>query len=122
MMPANATAGDVVGTWVHESGQAQIRFAACGEAICGRLVWIRAGAPTNARVGDQAFFAMKLVRPDLWQGKTLYPEDGKIYEASMRLEGTTLTTFGCALGGMICRSVRWTRVRRDAGTEGSERP
>jgi uncharacterized protein (DUF2147 family) len=106
-----ATADDVTGSWLHQSGQAQILFAPCGGAVCGRLVWIKSGAKTNARVGDQTFFDMKRVRPNEWQGKTLYPEDGEIYDATMRVEGTVLTTVGCAFGGIICKSVRWTRIR-----------
>ncbi|MBL8586887.1 MAG: DUF2147 domain-containing protein, partial [Methylobacteriaceae bacterium] len=28
----------------------------------------------------------------------------------MTLSGSTLTTAGCALGGLVCRSVTWKRV------------
>jgi len=78
--------------------------------VAGR-VWLEAGASTEAHVGERTFFAMKRVRPDLWRGKTLYPEDGQVYDATMRLDGAVLTTSGCAAGGLICKSVRWTRVR-----------
>jgi uncharacterized protein (DUF2147 family) len=109
-LSSEAVAGDVVGVWRHESGEARVRFAPCGDAVCGRIVWIEAGAPTNARVGDRIFFAMERIRPDLWRGKTLYPEDGEVYDATMQLKSAVLTTSGCAAGGLICKSVRWTRI------------
>src|SRR5262249_7964364 len=108
---SQATADDVFGIWLHESGEARVRFAPCGDAVCGRIVWIESGAPTSAHVGDRTFFGMKQVRPDLWRGKTLYPEDGQVYNATMQLKGEVLTTSGCAVGGLICESVRWTRVQ-----------
>ena len=37
------------------------------------------------------------------------PEDGKTYTGKMSLSGGTLTTQGCAMGGMICKSSTWTR-------------
>ena len=109
-LSSEAVAGDIVGVWRHESGEAQVRFAPCGDAVCGRIVWIEAGAPTNARVGDRIFFAMEHIGPDLWRGKTLYPEDREVYDATMQLKKTVLTTSGCAVSGLICKSARWTRV------------
>jgi uncharacterized protein (DUF2147 family) len=110
-LSSQAIADDVLGVWLHESGEAKVRFAPCGDAVCGEIIWIASGADTDARVGDRTFFDMKRVSPDLWRGKTLYPEDGKVYNATMQLDGAVLTTSGCATGGFICESVRWTRVR-----------
>jgi uncharacterized protein (DUF2147 family) len=107
---SQAIAGDVLGVWLHESGEARVQFAPCGDVVCGWIVWIKAGASTDARVGDRTFYAMRRVNSDQWRGKTLYPEDGEVYDATMQLEGSVLTTSGCAVGGLICKSVRWTRV------------
>src|SRR5262249_51187176 len=111
VLSSGAIADGVFGIWLHESGEAKVRFAPCGNAVCGRIVWIESGAPTSARVGDRTFFGMRRIRPDLWRGKTLYPEDGEVYDATMQLSGLVLTTSGCAVGGMICKSARWTRVQ-----------
>jgi uncharacterized protein (DUF2147 family) len=107
---SQANADDVLGVWLHESGDARVKFTPCGDAVCGWIVWIKAGADTDARVGDRTFYEMRRVSPDLWRGKTLYPEDGEVYDATMQLKGPVLTTSGCAIGGLICKSVRWTRV------------
>ena len=48
--------------------------------------------------------------PNTWTGNAFNPEDGKTYSGKMTLSGNTLTTSGCVLGGVICRSVTWRRV------------
>jgi len=106
-----ALADDVTGTWLRESGQSKVKFGPCGGgAICGNLVWIKPGVDTPAKVGQRLFFDMKPTGPDTWSGSYNNPDDNKTYAAKMSLSGGTLTTAGCAMGGMICRSSTWTRA------------
>ena len=105
-----ALADDVTGVWLRESGASKVKFAPCGGAICGTLVWIKDGTDTPAKVGQRLFFGMKSTGPNAWAGSYNNPDDGKTYDATMTLSGGTLTTAGCAFGGMICRSSTWTRV------------
>lgn len=35
----------------------------------------------------------------------------KTYASTMTLSGDTLAVAGCVLGGLICRSQAWTRVK-----------
>jgi uncharacterized protein (DUF2147 family) len=106
-----AMAGEVTGEWLREDGAAKIRFAPCGgEAVCGSLAWKR-DAGGSGKIGEQVFFDMKLNGADSWAGGAFNPEDGKRYSAKMTLSGDHLTTAGCVLGGLICKSFGWTRVR-----------
>lgn len=105
-----ALADDVSGVWLRESGASKVRFAPCGGAVCGTLVWIKEGTDTPAKVGQRLFSGMKSTGPNSWSGSYNNPDDGKTYTAKMSLSGGTLTTEGCALGGMICRSSTWTRA------------
>jgi uncharacterized protein (DUF2147 family) len=104
-----ALADEITGTWLRESGLSKVKFGACGDAICGNIVWIKAGVDTPAKVGQRLFFGMKPTGPNTWSGSVVNPDDGKTYTGTMSLSGGTLTTEGCALGGMICRSSTWTR-------------
>jgi uncharacterized protein (DUF2147 family) len=104
-----AVAQDVSGTWLRESGASRVRFSKCGEAMCGTIVWLK-DADGPARIGQRVFFDMKPDGAGKWQGSAFNPEDGKNYSGSMFLQGAQLKTSGCVLGGMICRSVNWTRV------------
>ena len=104
-------AGEVTGEWLREDGAAKIRFAACGgEAVCGSLAWKR-DAGGAGKIGEKVFFDMKPSGADAWAGGAFNPEDGKQYSAKMALSGDHLTTAGCVLGGLICKSFGWTRAR-----------
>jgi len=105
-----AFAGDVSGTWLRDTGASRVKFAPCGGAICGNLVWLKPGVETPAKVGQRIFFDMKPSGADSWTGNAFNPEDGKTYSGKMSLSGDTLTTSGCVMGGMICKSTTWTRV------------
>ncbi|WP_322518020.1 DUF2147 domain-containing protein [Rhodopseudomonas palustris] len=105
-----ARADDVAGTWLRDTGLSKVKFAPCGGAVCGTLVWLKPGVETPAKVGQKVFFDMKPSGPNAWAGSAFNPEDGKTYTGKMSLAGGTLTTQGCAMGGMICKSSTWTRA------------
>ena len=107
-----AAAADLGGTWERDSGQSRIKFSACGKAQCGSIVWLspKAAADGKAKVGQQVFFDMVPNGADSWEGKAFNPEDGKTYTGKMTLAGKTLTTSGCVLGGLICKSATWKRL------------
>lgn len=106
---APAQAQDVTGTWLRDSGASRVRFAKCGEAMCGTLAWLK--DPNGpAKVGQRIFYDMKPSGDGKWTGSAFNPEDGKTYSGTMTLAGDKLTTSGCVLGGLICRSVVWNRA------------
>jgi uncharacterized protein (DUF2147 family) len=99
-----------IGTWLRENGESRVRFAKCGDAICGTVSWLKDPATAKSKVGQRVFFDMKPNGANSWAGQAFNPEDGKTYSGKMSLSGTTLTTAGCVAGGWICRSVTWSRV------------
>ena len=104
-----ATAQEVVGTWERDTGASRVRFSKCGDALCGSLSWLK---DTNgpAKVGQRIFYDMKPNGANKWSGSAFNPEDSKTYSGTMTLSGGTLTTAGCVMGGLICRSVKWNRM------------
>jgi uncharacterized protein (DUF2147 family) len=108
MLAGPAAAQDVTGVWLRETGASKVRFAKCGDALCGTLSWLKeSGGP--AKVGQRIFYDMKPAGAGKWNGSAFNPEDGKTYSGTMTLSGDTLTTAGCVFGGLICRSVKWSR-------------
>ncbi len=106
-----AFAGDPSGTWLRDTGASRVKFGPCGGgAYCGSLVWLKPGVETPAKVGQRIFYDMKPDGADAWKGSAFNPEDGKTYSGKMSLSGSTLTTAGCAMGGLICKSSTWTKV------------
>lgn len=100
---------DAAGTWQRDTGESRVRIAPCGGALCGSIVWLKS-SDGPAKIGQRVFFDMKPAGANEWSGQAFNPEDGKNYTGKMTLAGNKLTTRGCALGGLICKSVTWTRV------------
>jgi uncharacterized protein (DUF2147 family) len=101
---SSALAGDVQGEWARDDGKAKVRFAPCGEAVCGLITWLR-DATGNGKVGQRVFFDMKPSGDNAWAGSAFNPEDGRDYS------GDHLTTAGCVFGGLICKTVEWSRAK-----------
>ncbi|MCA0399797.1 MAG: DUF2147 domain-containing protein [Proteobacteria bacterium] len=107
---APALANDLAGNWQRtDTGASRVKFSKCGDSLCGTIVWLK-DANGPAKVGQRIFYDMKPAGEGKWEGKAFNPEDGKTYSGKMSLSGTTLTTAGCALGGLICRSVTWAKA------------
>lgn len=103
-------ADDVLGIWLRDNGRVQVKFETCGDAVCGNIVWLKPGSDSKARVGQRLFFDMRPSGANSWTGKAASPDDGSIYSGKMSVEGSTLITSGCIVGGLICKSANWRRV------------
>lgn len=106
--PAWAVSAD--GTWLRSDGMAKVRFEPCGGDTCGTIVWLR-HPEGPGKLGERVFFGMKQTAENTWTGMAHNPEDGHDYDGTMVVSGNRLTTKGCALGGAICESQSWSRVR-----------
>ena len=105
-----ATAADATGIWLRNTGASKVKIAPCGTALCGNIVWLKDPATSLAKIGEKIFFDMKPDGDGYWAGSAFNPEDGKTYTGKMSLSGNTLTTRGCVFGGIICKSVTWSRA------------
>jgi len=108
---AVAHASELSGEWLNADGKSKVRFANCGDAVCGAISWLKNPKGDPGKVGQQVFFDMKPAGANVWKGSAFNPEDGKTYSGKLNLSGDHLTTAGCVLGGLICKSVDWTRAR-----------
>ncbi len=106
---ASPALADPTGTWLRDNGNSRVRIAPCGPNFCGTLTWVK--DPSGpAKVGQRIFYDMAPAGANAWAGKAFNPEDGKTYSGKLTLSGSTMTTSGCVLGGLICRSVSWRKV------------
>ena len=105
-----AAAESATGLWLREDGLAQVRISPCGEVLCGFVAWVK--NPEHASdIGLKVFYDMKPVSAAEWEGSAFNPEDGKTYSGKMHVDGANLKTAGCVFGGLICKSVNWTRMK-----------
>jgi uncharacterized protein (DUF2147 family) len=105
---AAAAPQEAEGVWLRENGASKIRVAPCGDALCGVVIWLR-NPRAKARVGEKVIFDMVRADQNSWSGHAFNPEDGKIYNGRMVVSGKKLRTSGCVFGGLICKTVYWTR-------------
>ena len=103
-------ADEIFGTWLRDNGAEQVKFEPCGDAICGDIVWLKPGSGLNAKVGKRLFFDMRPSGAHSWTGKAASSDTGSIYSGKMSIEGSTLSTSGCMVGGLVCKSANWRRV------------
>ncbi len=115
---SSAQAADVFGTWQTEKTDdgryLQVEVSPCQAdpaMICGTIVGAFGGAREDG-VGKPIIWDMVPEGPGAWDdGKIWKPDEDKVYDSEMELQGDTLVVSGCVLGGMICKSQRWPRVK-----------
>ena len=125
-----AAADDLAGTtWTVAGGSARVAFAEEDEMLVGRIIWLaeeeQSGEPTLDRANPDAAlqsrplngvamaWGFEQIRDDLWdRGRVYAPDDGKTYNAKMRLEGDVLTLTGC-IRWPLCRDSEWTRYEME---------
>ncbi|MXN64191.1 DUF2147 domain-containing protein [Stappia sp. GBMRC 2046] len=118
-----AFAADATGIWARPSGSSQIQISSCGNALCGKIIWLKeprndvnnpdASKRGNPLLGTQIVLGMKPTgKTDTWKGKVYNAEDGKTYTGYITLDGNSkMKLEGCVLGGLICKGETWSRVK-----------
>jgi len=118
----------VIGRWLTESGKGIVEFYSCGGEICGRVSWlkdlIRDGASAkDAKNSDPKLQGRPLcglvilggfkeTEPNHWIDGWIYsPENGKTYDASMRIDGDGKLKLRGYIGiSLLGETQTWTRA------------
>ena len=98
------------GTWIWDDGRAGVEFHACGEALCGRIIWLKTdvqpgAAPmldaknANAALRKRRVFGIdyitevKPTRDGKWKGGRVYDfNSGSIYDLDIDAIAPTRVT------------------------------
>jgi uncharacterized protein (DUF2147 family) len=123
----------VAGLWLVEDKDGIIEVYPCGEAVCGKLVWLKEPlrpdgsikrddknpkAELRARLlcGLELMTGFKLDDPNRWTDGHIYsPDDGDIYSAKMTLiDANTLRLRGYVGISLFGKSQIWTRAPGDS--------
>jgi uncharacterized protein (DUF2147 family) len=125
--PIPARAAELIGTWLTQQADAQIRVAKCGNALCGTVVWLKDTVDAKTRqppVDDKnpdpgkrsrkilgiQIFAMEQNATGSWTGGIYNSDDGKTYDGRLSPQGENgLEVQGCS--GSLCGSETWTRAK-----------
>jgi uncharacterized protein (DUF2147 family) len=112
---AGAAPGTITGEWWTPGFNARVRIEPCGDAVCGRIVWLWDDTPKGIvdkapLIGRTVIDRMVAADGNQWRGGRLYnPEDGRDYKGSLQLQSPTrLVVDGCVL--FICQTQVWRRA------------
>lgn len=109
-LPASASAESILGNWSRGDGNARVRIARCGDALCAINTWIRDPA-SNEHIGDR--LVMKVTGNGSSMVGTAYDPQRKLsYSLEINYGQSSMQTRGCVLAGIVCKSISWTRVSR----------
>lgn len=110
--PASAQAGgEMYGEWSRGDGIARVRIAPCGGEVCAVNTWIRPGV-VDEKMGDRLVMNITPSGPGKWAGVAFDPQRDRSYRIAIDVGDVGMTTRGCILGGLLCKSVAWRRIGR----------
>jgi uncharacterized protein (DUF2147 family) len=96
------------GVWSRGDGAAKVRIDNCGGALCAVNLWIKPGTPSE-KVGDKLIMRLASSGNGKFSGEAEDPQRGLTYNLQVNVDGPSMTTRGCVLAKIICKSVSWTR-------------
>lgn len=99
-----------MGEWARGDGGARVRIAPCGSNICATNTWIKPGIK-NEKPGDVLVMTINKKGSGDYNGSAFDPQRNMTFKLSMTVEGARMTTRGCMLGGLLCKSVSWSKIR-----------
>ena len=106
--PATAAGNDTHGVWMRGDGNARVRIAPCGAALCATNLWVR-DKNGGEEVGDRLVMTVKPRDTGTLEGKAFDPKRKLNYSIRIKVSDAGLVTRGCIVGGLLCKDVRWTR-------------
>jgi uncharacterized protein (DUF2147 family) len=130
-LAASVFAATPIGLWYAEGGAAQVEIRACGDVLCGRIVWLRSPLDetgcvlrdhnnSNLSLRDRPLLGLEILQglkqseaaAKVWTDGTIYdPTSGKTYACSLRMEGDDRLYLKGYLGiPLLGRTTTWIRV------------
>jgi uncharacterized protein (DUF2147 family) len=111
-----APPADVTGLWIDHTGQGAVEIAACGNRVCGRVVWLKNPnhkSRSGKRIcGTQILGDLRREGAKAWGEGWIYnPEDEERFSAALELAGAnTLKVTGYLGIRLLGETFTWTRA------------
>jgi uncharacterized protein (DUF2147 family) len=106
---AAAAEPDINGQWAREDGIARVKIAPCGENLCATNIWVNDPSKAEA-VGDRLVMTVKADSSSKLTGTAFDPKRDLNYSMTIKVSPSSLVTTGCIVGGLICKTVNWSRI------------
>ncbi len=109
-MPLPAVAENALtGNWARDDGSVRMAIVQCGAAFCATNTWVKDPNGTE-HVGDRLVLSLSPVSPTVFKGEAYDVRRQAHYKMTITVQSGTLSTTGCVMLGILCKSVGWTRV------------
>jgi uncharacterized protein (DUF2147 family) len=117
----------ILGKWLTENGKSLVNVYHCGDAFCGRIVWLKEPLTKegkekvddknpDASMRSRKILDMEILKdlqfkgPNKWEGGKIYdPDKGKTYKCKAWMEGKVLKFRGYIGFSLLGRTTTWTR-------------
>jgi len=116
----------IVGKWLTENGKSVVEVYHCGDAYCGKIVWLKEPLREGKEkvddknpdkslrnrkiVGLEILKGLQYKGPNKWGGGKIYdPEKGKTYKCKAWMDGGNLKFRGFIGFSLLGRTTTWTR-------------
>lgn len=99
----------ITGDWSRNDGGSRINIGPCGERLCAVNTWVRDPADGEL-VGDRLVLALQPRDASALTGEAFDERRNLRYSLLISVNGNAMTTEGCLLSGVLCKSMRWIRV------------
>jgi uncharacterized protein (DUF2147 family) len=108
---AGAVSGaSITGAWMRTDGGSRISVDPCGERFCAVNTWIKDPSKGEA-VGDRLVMTLQPRDPVRLAGEAFDEKRGLKYSMLISVGEDAMTTQGCVLSGIVCKTMNWTRPR-----------
>ena len=108
----NLTLHYLRGTWMRDDGNARVKIEPCGGDLCATNVWIK-DTSGGEEVGDRLVMSVKPVDDNTLDGSAYDAKRDMNFKIKIDVSDKSLTTRGCVVGGLLCKSMGWSKVGGD---------
>jgi uncharacterized protein (DUF2147 family) len=99
----------LLGNWARGDGNVRIHIARCGGKFCAVNTWVR-DTTSGEAVGDRLIMTLQPKSPSALDGEAHDVKRDLTYSMGISLDGAKMTTQGCVLIGVVCKTASWTRL------------
>lgn len=100
----------IAGDWGRSDGALRINIAPCGKKLCAVNTWTR-DADSGDQVGDRLVLSLSPREASTLAGEAFDERRRLTYSLRISVDRDAMTTRGCLLAGLACRTMNWIRPR-----------
>ena len=100
----------ITGAWSRTDGGSRIAIEQCGERFCAVNTWIR-DPSKGEEVGDTFVMTLQPRDPANLAGEAFDVKRKVKYTMLISVAEDAMTTQGCVLSGVVCKTMNWVRLR-----------